>query len=109
MRIKRKTLLSYLFLQESFLCVLAAGGAQVVTDSQRVWLLTFFPFSFLNLLKNHHSYSRKLNGEGLNGLSYSELFSIENMLNQGLVVVEEQTDKVVFVIIIFSQSYRFDF
>ncbi|XP_033146317.1 uncharacterized protein LOC103865975 isoform X4 [Brassica rapa] len=37
--------------------------------------------------------NEKLNGEGLNGLSYSELFSIENMLNQGLVVVEEQTDK----------------
>ncbi|CDY40451.1 BnaA04g20660D [Brassica napus] len=53
--------------------------------------------------------NEKLNGEGLNGLSYSELSSIENMLNQGLVVVEEQTDKVVFVIIIFSQSYRFDF
>nr|VDD14927.1 unnamed protein product [Brassica rapa] len=53
--------------------------------------------------------NEKLNGEGLNGLSYSELASIKNMLNQGLVVVEEQTDKVVFVIIIFSQSYRFDF
>ncbi|KAH0930350.1 hypothetical protein HID58_016077 [Brassica napus] len=37
--------------------------------------------------------NEKLNGEGLNGLSYSELSSIENMLNQGLVVVEEQTDK----------------
>ncbi|KAF3579182.1 hypothetical protein DY000_02035328 [Brassica cretica] len=39
--------------------------------------------------------NEKLNGEGLNGLSYSELSSIENMLNQGLVIVEEQTDKVV--------------
>uniref|UniRef100_A0A0D3C4C7 Uncharacterized protein n=1 Tax=Brassica oleracea var. oleracea TaxID=109376 RepID=A0A0D3C4C7_BRAOL len=35
----------------------------------------------------------KLNGDGLNGLSYSELASLESMLNQGLLIVEEQTDK----------------
>ncbi|CAF1867413.1 unnamed protein product [Brassica napus] len=47
--------------------------------------------------------NEKLNGEGLNGLSYSEVSSIENMLNQGLVVVEEQTDKAFFDIIISFQ------
>ncbi|KAF8108954.1 hypothetical protein N665_0104s0263 [Sinapis alba] len=37
--------------------------------------------------------NEKLNGEGLNGLSYTELASLESMLKEGFRIVEEQTDK----------------
>ena len=40
----------FLFLQESYLCVLAAGGDQVVTDFQRVGLRSFFFFLCIFLL-----------------------------------------------------------
>ncbi|KAJ4903668.1 Uncharacterized protein Rs2_17619 [Raphanus sativus] len=35
----------------------------------------------------------KLNGEGLNGLSYTQLASLESMLKEGFRNVQEQTDK----------------
>ncbi|CAN7019526.1 unnamed protein product [Brassica oleracea var. botrytis] len=38
--------------------------------------------------------NEKLNGEGLDGLSYTELASLETMLKEGFRIVEEQTDKV---------------
>ncbi|WZY90447.1 hypothetical protein YC2023_047182 [Brassica napus] len=37
--------------------------------------------------------NEKLNGEGLDGLSYTELASLETMLKEGFRIVEEQTDK----------------
>ncbi|KAF8108951.1 hypothetical protein N665_0104s0260 [Sinapis alba] len=37
--------------------------------------------------------NEKLNGEGLNGLSYTELALLESMLKEGFRIVEEQTDK----------------
>ncbi|KAF3582559.1 hypothetical protein DY000_02035335 [Brassica cretica] len=37
--------------------------------------------------------NEKLNGEGLDGLSYTELASLETMLKEGCRIVEEQTDK----------------
>ncbi|XP_056864790.1 uncharacterized protein LOC108851574 isoform X1 [Raphanus sativus] len=38
--------------------------------------------------------NEKLNGEGLEGLSYTELASLESMLKEGFRIVDEQTDKV---------------
>ncbi|KAJ4903667.1 Uncharacterized protein Rs2_17618 [Raphanus sativus] len=37
--------------------------------------------------------NEKLNGEGLEGLSYTELASLESMLKEGFRIVDEQTDK----------------
>ncbi|XP_056864791.1 uncharacterized protein LOC108851574 isoform X3 [Raphanus sativus] len=39
--------------------------------------------------------NEKLNGEGLEGLSYTELASLESMLKEGFRIVDEQTDKIV--------------
>ncbi|CAH8387173.1 unnamed protein product [Eruca vesicaria subsp. sativa] len=71
-----------------------ARGDQFVTDFKRVRLNISFPILFfLELKETIIYYSRKLNGEGLDDMSSTELASLESMLKEGFRIVEEQTDE----------------
>lgn len=94
--------------------ILAARGDQVVTDFKRVRLLLlslifFFRF-FLEAYRNiYYYYFRKLNGVGLDDMSFTELASLGSMLDEGFRIVDEQLDNVVGVFFVFSNSSWFDY
>ncbi|CAG7907928.1 unnamed protein product [Brassica rapa] len=107
-----KTVSLLLSLTISFSCSQRSQSPQVLfaRDNTRRLDIVLFNKSVL-ILVSHLTYFVLLQNytqlgttKGLNGLSYSELASIKNMLNQGLVVVEEQTDKVVPPYLLF-QAY----
>ncbi|KAH0853952.1 hypothetical protein HID58_062951 [Brassica napus] len=53
--------------------------------------------------------NEKLNGVGLDDMSFTELASLGSMLDEGFRIVDEQLDNVVGVFFVFSNSSWFDY